>query len=164
MGWWTDRVLPGAIDRELSRPLIAAARERVCAGLHGDVVEIGFGSGLNVPHYPAAVSGVRAIEPSARAWELAAPRIAASSAPVFLAGRDGQSINAPDASADAVLITFTLGTIPDAAAALAEIRRVLRPGGAPCTSSSTACRPIRRSPAGSGDSGPCSDVWRAAAT
>lgn len=129
MGWWTERILPGVLDKQLSQPMITAARARVCAGLRGEVVEIGFGSGLNVPHYPRAVTTVRAIEPSARAWELAARRVAASRVPITLGGLDGQQIDAQSGSADAVLVTFTLCTIPDAASALSEMRRVLQPGG-----------------------------------
>jgi ubiquinone/menaquinone biosynthesis C-methylase UbiE len=106
-----------------------AARERVCAGLHGQVVEIGFGSGLNASYYPSAVTKVLAVEPSNVSMRLAEPRIAASSADVELAGLDGQHLDLPSEQFDAVLSTWTLCTIPDLATALAEIRRVLKPGG-----------------------------------
>jgi ubiquinone/menaquinone biosynthesis C-methylase UbiE len=104
-------------------------RERVCEGLHGQVVEIGFGSGLNVPFYPAAVSGVAAIEPAGVGWKLARRRLGATNIPVEHAGLDGQSLPLPDNSYDAALSTWTLCTIPDAVAALREVRRVLKPGG-----------------------------------
>ncbi|MET7712880.1 methyltransferase domain-containing protein [Streptomyces sp. NPDC005407] len=93
------------------------------------MVEIGFGSGHNVPFYPAAVTGVTAIEPSDVGWTLAAERVRASSVPVRRAGLDGQSLPFQDDSFDAALSTWTLCTIPDADAALREVRRVLKPGG-----------------------------------
>lgn len=103
-------------------------RSRVCTGLEGEVLEIGFGSGLNVPFYPAATKRVDAVEPADVGWKLARQRVAASPVPVQRAGLDGQSLPFADASHDAALSTMTLCTIPDAAAALREIHRVLRPG------------------------------------
>lgn len=107
------------------RPL----RERVCAGLSGEVVEIGFGSGLNIPYYPDAVVRVAAVEPSDLGWKLAAKRLAKSSVPVERSGLDGQLLPFDDESFDTALTTWTMCTIPDAAAALQELRRVLKPGG-----------------------------------
>jgi ubiquinone/menaquinone biosynthesis C-methylase UbiE len=104
-------------------------RRRVCEGLTGDVVEIGFGSGLNVPFYPAAVTRIAAVEPSDLGWQLAARRVRAASVPVQRSGLDGQSLPFQDDSYDAALSTWTLCTIPDAATALHEVRRVLKPGG-----------------------------------
>ncbi len=129
MGLWASRVLPGILDRQLSRPEFDAARDQVCGGLHGDVVEVGFGSGLNVPHYPRGVNEVIAVEPSARAWHLAQHRVLRSRVPVLRGGRDGQHLGQPDASADCYLTTYTLCTVPDVARTLAEAHRVLRPGG-----------------------------------
>ena len=103
----------------------------MCSGLSGRVLEIGFGSGLNVSAYPDA--GHRpssAVEPSDLGWELSAERRSGSAVPVERVGLDGQRLAAADATYDAVLSTFTLCTIPDVATALAEVRRVLRPGGA----------------------------------
>lgn len=130
VGVWSERVLPGVIDRQLSRPEIAVARRAVCANLRGEVVEVGFGSGLNLPHYPRQVSRVIAVEPSARAWQLARRRVEESRVPVLRGGRDGQRLDQPDTSADCYLTTFTLCTVADVIATLAEARRVLRPGGA----------------------------------
>jgi SAM-dependent methyltransferase len=104
-------------------------RRRVCSGLAGDVLEIGFGSGHNVPFYPAAVTRVDAVEPSDVGWKLAAKRLEATRVPVQRSGLDGQSLPFADASHDAALSSWTLCTIPDVAAALREVRRVLRPGG-----------------------------------
>lgn len=108
---------------------MAPLRERVCAGLSGEVVEIGFGSGSNIPFYPAEITGVAAIEPSDLAWELAAERLRGTAVPVERSGLDGQQLSFADNSFDAALSTWTLCTIPDAATALREVHRVLRPGG-----------------------------------
>jgi SAM-dependent methyltransferase len=129
VGLWADQVLPRVIDRQLSRPEIDVLRRSVCAGLHGDVVEVGFGSGLNVPFYPRAVTRVVAVDPSALAWSLARRRVAASHTPVLRGGSDGQQLTQPDASADCVLTTFSLCTVPDPGRTLEEAGRVLRPGG-----------------------------------
>jgi len=130
MGLWTDHVVPRVANKSLGTREVAAMRERACAGLTGDVVEIGFGSGLNVPHYPPAVTRVEAVEPSDVGWGLGRDRLAAATVPVSRAGLDGQSLPFADGSFDAALSTFTMCTIPDLAAALAELRRVLKPGGA----------------------------------
>jgi SAM-dependent methyltransferase len=103
-------------------------RERVCAGLRGRVLEIGFGSGLNLGCLPHEVTSVVAVEPSDVGWRLSAKRRAASVVPVERRGLDGQAIDEADGSCDAALSTFTLCTIPDAGKALREVRRVLRPG------------------------------------
>lgn len=129
MGLYVDHLLPRIINVACGPRTTARLRERACAGLAGRVVEIGFGSGLNVPCYPPAVTEVAAVEPSATAWRLAASRVAATVVPVTWSGPDGQALPFTDGTFDAALSTWTLCTIPDAGAALAELRRVLRPGG-----------------------------------
>ena len=128
MGWYDDQILPRLTDVALGRP-VERIRGRVTAELSGDVLEIGFGSGRNVAHYPSAVTRVLAVEPSAGAAKLAARRVAASRVPVLVVGADGQHLPLADGSVDHVLVTWTLCTIPDPRGALAEIARVLRPGG-----------------------------------
>ncbi len=130
MGLYGDHVLPRIIDVACGMKPTEPLRQRVCGGLEGDVVELGFGSGLNVPFYPATVTRVAAIEPADTGWKLAQKRVAASSVPVERSGLDGQSLPFPDDSFDTALSTWTLCTIPDVATALAEVRRVLKPGGA----------------------------------
>jgi ubiquinone/menaquinone biosynthesis C-methylase UbiE len=93
------------------------------------VLEVGFGSGLNVPHYPPTVRRVRAVDPATVGRQLAADRVAASSIPVEHVGLDGARLPLDDSSVDSVLSTWTMCTIPDIEGALSEIRRVLRPGG-----------------------------------
>ena len=129
VGLYQERLLPRIIDKALGPGTTGPRRERVCAGLHGDVVELGFGSGINVPFYPAAVTSVAAVEPSDTAWQLARSRVDGAAVPVRRSGVDGQRLPLDDASFDCALSSWTLCTIPDATAALTEVRRVLRPGG-----------------------------------
>ena len=129
MALWNDRILPRLIDRTLSTGDVMKERERVCATLRGQVIEIGFGSGLNIEKYPDSVVSVTAVEPSDEAWRLSAERRDASPVPITRSQLDGQSLGEPDGSYDAALSTYTLCTIPDALAALGELHRVLRPGG-----------------------------------
>jgi len=129
MGLYGDRLLPRIVNVACGMKSSDPHRERVCEGLQGDVVEIGFGSGLNVPFYPGTVNRVAAIEPADLGWKLAAKRVAASPVPIERAGLDGQRLPFADDRFDAALSTWTMCTIPDVAAALAEVRRVLRPGG-----------------------------------
>ncbi len=129
MGLYGEQVLPRIINVACGLKGVEPLRRRVCDGLEGDVVEIGFGSGLNVPFYPAAVTRVAAVEPADTGWKLAGKRLKETSVPVQRSGLDGQSLPFADDSYDAALSTWTLCTIPDVAAALSEVRRVLKPGG-----------------------------------
>jgi SAM-dependent methyltransferase len=129
MGFYDEQVVPRIINKACGAKTAAPLRRRVCAGLAGEVVELGFGSGHNVPFYPATVTQVTAVEPSDVGWQLAADRVKAATVPVRRSGLDGQSLPFPDHSFDAALSTWTLCTIPDVGAALAELRRVLKPGG-----------------------------------
>ena len=129
MGFYETQVLPRFTDVALSGREFTRIRQRLTADLDGDVVEIGFGSGRNVPLYPPAVTRVRAIDPSTVGRKLAAKRVKASRVPIEYVGLDGQDLPLDDGSVDHVLITWTLCTIPDPARALAETRRVLRTGG-----------------------------------
>jgi SAM-dependent methyltransferase len=126
--FYREQVVPRLVAVTCGSKAMRGLRDKAAAGLSGRVVEIGFGSGFNVPHYPVEVEQVLAVEPSATAWRMASRRIAASPVPVEQVGLDGQSIPLDDASCDGALCTFTLCTIPDPAVALAELHRVLRPG------------------------------------
>ena len=130
MGLYGEQVLPRMVNVACGMKVAEPLRRRVCEGLAGDVVEIGFGSGLNVPFYPGSVARVAAVEPADLGWRLAAKRLGQSSVPVQRSGLDGQSLPFADDSFDAALSTWTLCTIPDVTAALREVRRVLKPGGA----------------------------------
>jgi ubiquinone/menaquinone biosynthesis C-methylase UbiE len=99
------------------------------AGLSGVVVEIGFGSGLNLASYPPEVTRVHAVEPSEVGRRLSRPRVEAAPFPVDFSGLRGESLELDDDSCDGALCTFTLCTVPGVELALAELRRVLKPGG-----------------------------------
>ena len=129
MGFYGDQIVPRFTDLVMSRGELTPIRARVAASLDGDVLEVGFGSGLNVPHYPPAISSVRAVDPATVGRKLAAKRVASSSVPVHYVDLDGQALSLDSASIDHVLTTWTLCSIPDVDRALSEIRRVLRPGG-----------------------------------
>lgn len=128
MGFYQDRVLPHFINVVMNNKQTREIRARVCADLSGDIVEIGFGTGHNLPFMPPAVTRVRAVEPSELSVRLANDRIRSARATVEVVGLDGQRIPLDDASADALLCTWSLCTIPDPIAAVREMRRVLRPG------------------------------------
>jgi ubiquinone/menaquinone biosynthesis C-methylase UbiE len=128
VGLYGEHVLPRIVNVACAGKKVEPLRRRVCDGLGGEVVEIGFGSGLNVPFYPDSVTRIAAVEPADLGWRLAGKRLQASSVPVERAGLDGQSLPFEDDSFDAALSTWTMCTIPDVAAALSEVRRVLKPG------------------------------------
>ncbi|GAB3873445.1 class I SAM-dependent methyltransferase [Terrabacter terrigena] len=129
MGFWARQVTPRLVAGAENEALVAL-RSRACEGLTGEVLELGFGSGNNVGLYPVQVTRVVAVEPSDVGWGLGAERRARSPIPIVRGGLDGQRLEVDDDSVDSALSTFTLCTIPDVAAALSEVRRVLRPGGA----------------------------------
>jgi ubiquinone/menaquinone biosynthesis C-methylase UbiE len=129
VGLYREHVLPRLVDRACGTAELRQWREQVTAGLFGTVVEIGFGSGLNMPAYPAEVTLVYAVEPAATARRLAEQRIADSGIRVEHIALRGESIPLEDASCDGALSTFTLCTIAHVEQALAEIQRVIRPGG-----------------------------------
>jgi ubiquinone/menaquinone biosynthesis C-methylase UbiE len=129
MGFYRERILPRLVDRACGTAGLRRWRAEVTSGLSGRVLEIGFGSGLNVDYYPPAVERVFAVEPSVTAFRIAGKRISRSPVAIERVGLDGQSIPLPCDSCDNALCTFSLCTIPDPDAALAEVRRVLRPGG-----------------------------------
>lgn len=129
MGYYERRVVPRIINVACNGKPLRPLRERVCADLSGEVVEVGFGSGLNIPYYPAAVKRVAAVEPSDLGWKLATKRRATCVVPIDRSGLDGQVLPFEDGAFDAALSTWTMCTIPDAVAALRELRRVLKPGG-----------------------------------
>jgi len=129
MGLYDDHVLPHLINAVMNTKQTRAIRRRVCAELSGEVVEIGFGTGHNLPYLPATVTRLLAVEPSGLGVKLARDRMAATTIPVEVVGLDGQRLPLPDDSVDAALCTWTMCTIPDAVAAMREVRRVLKPGG-----------------------------------
>ena len=136
--WYAERVLPRAIDVACGSVGFRLPRADTVADTHGTVLEIGFGSGHNLPHYPSTVDRLLAVDPSGRALEIATPRIERSPVSVELVGLDGQQIPIDDASVDCVVSTFTLCTIPDVRAAVPAGFRGLPGSGAYCGSKSAA--------------------------
>jgi ubiquinone/menaquinone biosynthesis C-methylase UbiE len=128
MRWYDEHVLPRLQDHALDTAHAHRIRARVLAPLAGEVVEIGFGTGHNLPYVPAGVTRLLAVEPSESSIAVAADRIAASAVPIEVIGPDAQRIPLPDASVDAALCTWSMCSIPDPVAAVSEVRRVLRPG------------------------------------
>lgn len=129
MGIYQDQLLPRLQDKAMGRRAMGEVRARTCSGLAGQVVEVGFGTGLNARYYPPEVSKVFAIEPSRVCMQLAESRIAGTEATVELAGLTGEHLDLPSNEFDAVLSTWTLCSIPNLDSALEELRRVLKPGG-----------------------------------
>src|SRR4051812_17289570 len=115
MGFYEDRIVPYCIDLACGDKRLIPKRQEATAGLYGTVLEIGFGSGLNLPYMPSAVTRLLAVDPSERARHIARKRIADSSFPIDFIGRDAERIQADDASADCALCTFTLCSIGDVA-------------------------------------------------
>jgi hypothetical protein len=99
VGPYRDQVVPRVTEVVMNRADLRRIRDRVAAGLAGEVLEVGFGSGLNVPHYPSAVTRVLAVDPARAGRKLAARRIAASPVLVEFAGLDGEQLPVADAEA-----------------------------------------------------------------
>lgn len=129
MGFYKDHILPRIVDRVLSGREPQKLRQRCLAGLSGTVLEVGFGSGHNLPFYPTEVTRILACDPSRLGRKLAQKRLTEATVPVDFVGLEGEAIGLEDGSVDYVVTTWTLCTIPDVQKALHEIRRLLRPGG-----------------------------------
>jgi ubiquinone/menaquinone biosynthesis C-methylase UbiE len=130
MSFYEDRVLPHLIDCACSTKPNRKQREKVVPLAHGDVLEIGFGSGLNLPHYDAGrVRKIWALEPSEGMRRKAIPALEKSGLDVEFIDLPGEDIPLENDSVNTVLVTYTLCTIPDVDAALEGMRRVLKPGG-----------------------------------
>ncbi len=130
MGFYEDRVLPHVINLACGSPPILQQRKKVVPHAEGRVLEVGMGSGINLDYYdPQKVEFVWGLEPSEGMRRKAQPNISRSKIDVKWLGLPGEEIPLEDDSADTVLLTFTLCTIPDFRTALAQMRRVLKPGG-----------------------------------
>ena len=127
--YYEERILPVIIDRTCGTKALLSHRKQTLVGTYGTVLEIGFGSGHNLPLYPVGVERLVVVEPSALAIELAKDRITRAPFPVEVVGLNGELLPLDDNSVQCVVSTFTLCTIPDVARALSEITRVLVPGG-----------------------------------
>ena len=129
MSFYENRILPYLLNVFMNTKGTREERKRSLAGVKGAVLEVGFGSGLNLPYYPKTVTRVVGVDPSHTSAYLARKRIAASSFPVEFVGLSAEKLPVADASFDSVVSTFTLCTIPNVSGALAEMRRALKPEG-----------------------------------
>jgi SAM-dependent methyltransferase len=129
MGFYEDQILPRGINWTLCWPRFSKLRQQYLKDVGGKVLEVGFGTGLNLPHYTSQVTHLYALDPSQLGRRLAEKRIRRVSFPVEFVELEDTRMALPDQSVDAVVSTWTLCTIPDPTFALQEIRRVLRPGG-----------------------------------
>jgi len=131
MGLWASRVLPGLIEKACRSRTILDERRRCIPRAHGSVLELGVGSGLNLAFYdPVRVTKVTGIDPSAPLLRRAGPRVARAPVPVELVEASAERLPFDPASFDSAIVTYSLCSMNDPARALAEVRRVLRPGGA----------------------------------
>lgn len=129
MSFYSRVVFPTLCDWLMSDPRLAALRKDLLADVGGEVLEMGFGTGLNLPHYPEHVRRIVAVDPNPGMNERARRRIEASRVAVDLRPLGGESLPFPDESFDTVVSTWTLCSIAEVERALGEVRRVLRPGG-----------------------------------
>jgi SAM-dependent methyltransferase len=129
MGLYAKHVLPRLIDAACAQPPMRALRNRYVPRAQGDVLEIGIGSGLNLEHYSGAVRSVTGLDPAPEITARARERVARCRAPVSILEVSGEAIPADDGRFDDVVCTFTLCSIPNAEQAVAEMHRVLKPGG-----------------------------------
>ena len=130
MSFYQRRVLPCLVHLAMRQKQLLPFRRRVIGEAEGRILEIGVGSGLNLPLYGSAARAVIGIEPSPELLRMARRRAAGISVPVEFLETSAEAIPLDAGSVDAVVTTWTLCTIPDAPRALAEMRRVLKPGGA----------------------------------
>ncbi len=130
MGLYQRHVVPCLTHLAMQSGRLRPFRRRVAGAAEGVVLELGAGSGLNLPFYGSGVRSVLALEPSESLRERAQARAGLSALPVAVLSASAEALPLDDRSVDTVVTTWTLCTIPDAARALAEVRRVLRPSGA----------------------------------
>ncbi len=130
MSLWADHVLPHLVEKACRSAAILDERKRWVPRAHGDVLELGVGSGLNLAFYDAAtVAKVTGLDPSAPLLARAASRASAAPVQVELIRGYAENLPFPDRAFDSAVITYSLCSLDDPARALAELRRVLRPGG-----------------------------------
>lgn len=128
--WYDQHVLPHLLELACGSRPVQRQREKVVPLASGDVLEVGIGTGLNVPFYnKAQVRRIVGVDPALQMHRLALKRIRSAGLSVELVGLSAERLALPDAAFDSVVCTYTLCSIPEPVAALAEIRRVLKPGG-----------------------------------
>ncbi|MBE9117370.1 class I SAM-dependent methyltransferase [Lusitaniella coriacea LEGE 07157] len=129
MGFYSNVIFPRILDLSMSSSMLTPYRQQVLAETEGDVLEVGFGTGLNLPYYPSTVRKIVAVDPNPTMKRLAQKRIDASTIEVEFCQLSGESLPMNDNQFDCVVSTWTLCSIPNIQGALQEIRRVLKPQG-----------------------------------
>ena len=129
MGIYHRCVFPWLLDTAMGSRVFAQPRRRTLARASGRILEIGFGTGRNLAHYPPGVTRIEAIDPDADLDRYSGPRIAASPIAVDFHHLDAEHLPFASDQFDTIVCTLTLCSIPDVALALQEVRRVLKPGG-----------------------------------
>ena len=129
MSFYHHFIFPRVLDLAMSSRLLRKPRDRTLAPARGRILEIGFGTGRNLRHYPPTVKRIEAIDPDLDLDRLSMPRIARAAIEVDFHHLDAAHLPFEEARFDTVVSTFTLCSIPDVVHALGEIRRVLKPGG-----------------------------------
>ncbi len=129
MGFYANKILPALIDRGMQNKVLTEHRPRIPSLASGRVLEVGFGSGLNLPHYPDTVAHLFALEPSQALLDKSAERTAAAAFPVEHIAASAADIPLEEHSVDTIVSTWTLCSIPEIEDALQDMRRVLKPDG-----------------------------------
>ncbi len=129
MGLYNAHVLPWLIDRVMRAEELGRFRARLIPSARGRVLEVGVGSGLNLPHYGSEARVIVGVDPSAKLVELSRKRSVGHRVPVEILQADVMKLPFATASFDTVVSTWVMCSVPDLARGLAEIRRVLAPGG-----------------------------------
>ena len=129
MGFYSQVIFPRLCDFLMDRPFLAKHRQQLLAAVYGEVLEIGFGTGLNLPHYPAQVGKITTVDPNAGMHRLAQRRVRRSKVEVDRRVLSGERLPFEGDRFDCVVSTFTLCSIGDVGQALGEVYRVLRPSG-----------------------------------
>lgn len=129
MGLYAHHIFPRLMDWVMRGPVFQDERQRVLARAHGEVLEIGFGTGLNLPHYPTTVAKLVTVDPADTLPDRVAARRCAVSFPVEIVHQTAEVLPFDAPRFDCVVSTWTLCTVPDPIAALREVRRVLKPDG-----------------------------------
>lgn len=129
MSLFRDHIAPYMIEYSMTRPFWAEYRRRVLQPAIGDVLEIGFGTGVNLGFYPASVSSLTLLEPDKAMLARARARLAAWPGEASIVDGTAEALPFPDKSFDTAVSTLTLCSVSDPEQALHEIRRVLKPGG-----------------------------------
>jgi ubiquinone/menaquinone biosynthesis C-methylase UbiE len=129
MNFYDRRILPHLLHFAMGQAQLRPFRQRVIGAASGEVLEIGLGSGLNLPLYGGDVRSVVGVEPSAELLAMAKQQAKRAKIPVELLEASAEALPLESGSIDTAVTTWTLCTIPDAARALREVRRVLKPDG-----------------------------------